>query len=264
MHTSHTFHIPLNRRRLIRSLALAGGAFFTTPGLFAELLTLTPRTTAGPFYPDHLPLDQDNDLVHITGDITPAVGTITNLTGRVLDRNSVAIKGALVELWQADNRGNYIHSRGEQRPPRDGHFQGYGRFETASNGGWKFRTIKPALYAGRTRHYHFGITLPGQERRFTTQLFFSDEPANAGDMVLGDIRDATKRASVIREFTANPDTKELAATWDIVMGLTPGDSEPDDHDHPAGPPPGRPGGRGPRPDGEHPPGPPPSGAPPGR
>ena len=169
--THHPFHIPFNRRRLIRSLALAGGAFFTTRGLFAEMLTLTPRTTAGPYYPDHLPLDRDNDLIRITDDITPAVGTITNVSGRVLDKDGTSIKGALVELWQADDHGTYIHSRGAEQGVRDAHFQGCGKFETETDGGWKFRTIKPGLYTGRTRHFHFGITLPGQSRRFTTQLF---------------------------------------------------------------------------------------------
>ena len=227
MPTPDTFHIPFSRRRLIRSLALAGGALFTTRGLFAEMLTLTPRTTAGPYYPDHLPLDQDNDLIRITDDITPAVGTITNVAGRVLDKDGQPLKGALVELWQADDAGRYIHSNGVQPgKKRDAHFQGYGKFETASDGGWKFRTIKPGIYTGRTRHFHFGITLPGQ-RRFTTQLVFAGESANERDGVLNGIRDAVQRASVIREFKADADTKELSGTWDIVMGLTPGDGHDD-------------------------------------
>ena len=251
--TPQPFHIPFIRRRLIRSLALAGGALFTTRGLFAEMVTLTPRTTAGPYYPDHLPLDQDNDLIRITDDITPAVGTITNVAGRVLDKDGTAIKGAFVELWQADDHGTYIHSRGAEHGVRDAHFQGYGKFETDAAGAWKFRTVKPGLYTGRTRHYHFGVTLPGQSRRFTTQLFFAGEPGNARDMVLGEICDEAQRASVIREFTTVPDTRELAATWDIVMGLTPGDAEHDDHDHGAPPPRGE---RPDRPRGQRPPPPP--------
>lgn len=186
------------------------------------MLTLTPRQTAGPFYPDKLPLDQDNDLIRMTDHLTPAVGTITNIGGRVLDSSGGPIKGALVELWQADDHGTYIHSRGAQRAARDPDFQGYGKFETASDGGYRFRTIKPGLYTGRTRHYHFGITLPGQ-RLFTTQLYFAGEPGNARDGLLNGIRDEKQRASVIREFAAVPDTAELAATWDIVMGFTPGD-----------------------------------------
>jgi len=233
-----------SRRHFLQTLA-AGGAFYTVSGLFAEALTLTPPTTSGPFYPDHLPLDQDNDLIRITDDLTPAIGTITNLTGRILDVKGAPLKGALVELWQADDLGSYLHSRGIQRgKERDAHFQGYGKFETASDGGWRFRTIKPGLYTGRTRHYHFGITLPGQQRRFTTQLFFAGEPGNDRDMVLRGIRDAAQRASVIREFSAVPGTKELTAQWAIVMGLTPGDGH---DDAPGGPPPGSRGDQ--RPDG---------------
>jgi protocatechuate 3,4-dioxygenase beta subunit len=251
------FHIPFSRRRLLQSLALASAGFLTR-NAFAELLTLTPHTTAGPFYPDHLPLDQDNDLIHISGDITPAVGTVTNLSGRVLDSSGAPIKNALIELWQADDNGNYIHSRGVQRGERDPHFQGYGKFLTAQAGAWTFRTIKPALYPGRTRHFHFGVTLPGQERRFTTQLFFAGEPSNARDMVLRGIHDEAQRASVIRDFTGDPVTKQLAATWDIVMSLTPGAYDHDEeHDHPDGPPPNGFGG-GPPPfgDGHRPPPPP--------
>lgn len=214
-----------NRRRFLRQLA-AGGAFFSVSGLFAEALTLTPRQTEGPFFPDKLPLDQDNDLIRVTDDLTPAVGVITNLGGRVLDASGAPIKDALVELWQADDHGTYIHSRGAQGAERDPHFQGYGKFATAGDGGWRFRTIKPGLYTGRTRHYHFGITLPGQ-RRFTTQLYFAGEPGNARDGVLNGIRDEAQRASVIREFTANATSQELATVWDIVMGLTPGDEPPE-------------------------------------
>src|SRR5689334_14680993 len=108
------FHIPFSRRRLLQSLALASAGFWTR-GAFAEALTLTPRQTEGPFYPDKLPLDQDNDLIRVTDHVTPAVGTITNIAGRVLDKDGKPIKGALVELWQADDHGTYIHSRGAQQ-----------------------------------------------------------------------------------------------------------------------------------------------------
>jgi len=245
------FYIPLSRRRLLQSLALVSAGFLTR-NAFAEMLAQTPHTTAGPFYPDHLPLDQDNDLIHITNDITPAVGTVTNLSGTLVDPSGAPVKNALIELWQADNFGSYIHSRGAQGGQRDSHFQGYGKFETGKTGEWVFRTIKPALYTGRTRHFHFGITLPGMQRRFTTQLFFAGEPANTRDMVLRAIRDDAQRASVIREFKEDGDTKQLAATWDIVMSLTPGAYDhDDDHDHFDGPPPPRgegfPGGPGPVP-----------------
>jgi len=221
MSVPQLFHLPLSRRRLVQSLTLTAAGLWA-PGAFAELLTLTPAMTEGPFFPDKLPLDQDNDLIHITDHVTPALGTITNLSGRILDKNGAPVKDALIELWQADDHGTYLHSRGAEKATRDPGFQGYGRFETAKDGGWKFRTIQPALYTGRTRHYHFGITLKGQPR-FTTQLFFRDEPANASDVVLRGIQDEKQRESVIRSFLPVEGTKELAATWDIVMGVTPGD-----------------------------------------
>ena len=214
-----------SRRRFLRQLA-ATGAFYSVSGLFAEAVTLTPMMTEGPFFPDNLPLDQDNDLIRISDDLTPAVGTITHLDGRVLDASGQPIKGALVELWQADDRGCYLHTQGAfGSRERDAHFQGYGKFLTASDGRWRFRTIKPGLYTGRTRHYHFGITLPGNPPRFTTQLFFAGEPGNDRDMVLKSIRDAAQRASVIREFGPVFNSGELAAKWDIVIGHTPSDAD---------------------------------------
>jgi protocatechuate 3,4-dioxygenase beta subunit len=221
------FHIPLSRRRLVQSLTLTAAGLWA-PGAFAELLTLTPDMTEGPFFPDKLPLDQDNDLIRMTDHTTPAVGTITNLSGRVLDKNGNPVKDALVELWQADDHGTYIHTKGAAQGERDPGFQGYGKFETAKDGGWKFRTIKPGLYTGRTRHYHFGVTLKGQPR-FATQLFFQDEPANAKDGILRSLQDEKTAAAVVREFKPVAGTTELAATWDIVLGLTPGDN----HDQPA-------------------------------
>ena len=227
------FYIPIHRRRFLQSMAIAT-AGFTLPGTFAEALTLTPQLTEGPYYPDHLPLDKDNDLLIIGDSITPAVGTITHVGGRVLDNRGEPIRNALVELWQADNNGAYLHSRGAQEITRDPHFQGYGKFLTGSDGAYKFRTVKAGLYAGRTRHLHFGITLPGR-RLFTTQLFWREWPkladgtpwsiTNARDSVLNGITDAAQRDSVIKTFTPVVGTviDKEQTTWDIVMGLTPAD-----------------------------------------
>lgn len=238
------FYIPLNRRRLLRAL-MATSAGVLTSSAFAEALLLTPRLTEGPYYPDQLPLDRDNDLIRISDHLKPALGTITNISGRILDPKGEPIRNAVVELWQADNNGCYIHSRGAGRGPRDADFQGYGKFETASDGGYRFRTIKPGLYTGRTRHYHFAVTTPGRDRRFTTQLFFAGEPQNATDMVLRGIPDEARRAAVIREFKALPDSPELATTWDIVLGLTPSDAaEGEDRQQRPPPPPARGGGSG--------------------
>jgi protocatechuate 3,4-dioxygenase, beta subunit len=228
------FYIPLNRRRFLQSMALAT-AGFTVRGAFAEALTLTPEMTEGPYYPDHLPLDKDNDLVLIGDSITLAIGTVTHVGGRVLDAHGEPIRNALVELWQADNGGAYLHSQGANGKTRDPHFQGYGRFLTGSDGAYKFRTVKAGLYMGRTRHLHFGITLPGRST-FTTQLFWKEWPksadgsiwpvTNARDSVLNGIQDAVQRASVLKIFSpvVGSAIGEEQTAWDIVMGFTPSDN----------------------------------------
>src|SRR5438477_10385727 len=100
----------LTRRGVLRGgLALGALALFT-PGVFAEQLARTPRLTEGPFYPDKLPLDTDNDLLLVNDAITPAVGEVTHLTGRVLGPSGEPIRDAVVEIWQVDNRGVYLHS----------------------------------------------------------------------------------------------------------------------------------------------------------
>ena len=92
------------RRAFLGTFAL-GAAAFTAPGAFAEELTRTPAQTEGPFYPDKLPLDTDNDLIIVNDEITPAVGEVTHLGGRILDAKGDPIRNALVEIWQVDGNG---------------------------------------------------------------------------------------------------------------------------------------------------------------
>jgi protocatechuate 3,4-dioxygenase beta subunit len=208
------------RRKLIGSMALA----FAAPGAFAEQLSLTPRQTEGPFYPDRLPLDTDNDLLIINDGITPAVGEVTHLSGRLLDAKGDPIRNAVVEIWQVDGKGVYLHSGSNDGDRRDAHFQGFGRFLTGSTGEYYFRTIKPVAYPGRTPHIHFAVKMKGRDR-WTTQCYVKGEARNGKDGVLRGIKDAKARESVIVDFAAIKDSKagELAAKFDIVMGFTPTD-----------------------------------------
>jgi protocatechuate 3,4-dioxygenase beta subunit len=195
--------------------------FFAVPGALAEELLRTPAQTEGPFYPDHLPLDTDNDLIVLNDSLTPATGEITHLTGRILDARGEPLRNALVEIWQADNNGVYLHTK-DTHARRDPNFQGFGRFLTGSTGEYYFRTIKPVLYPGRTRHIHFAIKTKGRDK-WTTQCYVKGEPENDRDGVLRGIKDQKARASVIVDF--NPikgsRAKELGAKFDIVMGFTP-------------------------------------------
>ena len=127
-----------DRRRFLTQLSLAT-LFWSVPGAFAEQLALTPPQTEGPFYPDKLPLDTDNDLVIVNDALTPAAGEITYLSGRILDARGKPIRNALVEIWQTDKNGIYLHSGSNNHGKRDSNFQGFGRFLTGSTGEYFFR-----------------------------------------------------------------------------------------------------------------------------
>jgi protocatechuate 3,4-dioxygenase beta subunit len=210
-----------SRRGFLSQLAL-GTMFFTVPGAFAEALTQTPRQTEGPFYPDHLPLDTDNDLIVINDGLTPAVGEITWLSGRVLDARGAPVRNALVEIWQCDAKGVYLHTGSANKPKRDSNFQGFGRFLTGSSGEYLFRTIKPVPYPGRTPHIHYKVKRGGKDL-LTTQCYIKGEPQNERDGVLRGVSGAKARESVIVPFTPLKGSRagELAARFDIVLGFTP-------------------------------------------
>jgi protocatechuate 3,4-dioxygenase beta subunit len=214
------FHIRLDRRRLLGSLLLASGGAITGD-LYAEALALTAPTTEGPYYPDHLPLDQDNDLTRILESDTIAAGTATEIGGRVLAPDGSPLEGRVVVLWQADANGCYLHSRGAPAgKERDPHFQGYGRATTNAKGEYRFRTIKPGLYGNRTLHWHVAVN-EGKERLLTTQLFVAGQPENDRDGVLRRVGSPEQQLTLMREFAPpSPDSDELVASWDIVIGRT--------------------------------------------
>ena len=210
------------RRQLLKNMAFTAAAF-STPGLFAEELTRTARQAEGPFYPDKLPLDTDNDLLLLNDATTPAVGQVTHLTGRVLSASGTPLRNAVVEIWQADNVGTYIHSKSKEERT-DKNFQGFGRFLTSGKGEYYFRTIKPSKYVGRAPHIHYAVYLGGK-RMLTTQLYVKGDPQNEKDFLFKEAKTPAARASIVTEFTPIPDSKtgEFSAQWDIVLGTTPED-----------------------------------------
>jgi protocatechuate 3,4-dioxygenase, beta subunit len=215
-------HSIVTRRETLRRIA-AGSMLFAAPGAFAEALTRTPAQTEGPFYPDHLPLDTDNDLLIVNNGITPAAGTVAYLSGRVLDGNGNPLRNATVEIWQCDNAGAYLHSKTGNADKQDKNFQGFGRFNTGSTGEYLFRTIKPVSYPGRTPHIHFKIKHGGKDV-LTTQLFNKGEvEKNAKDGIWKSIADEKARENCTVDFAPLPGAKagELAAKFEIVLGITP-------------------------------------------
>ncbi len=210
------------RRDVLGGLAVGTAAALWTPGAFAQALVATPRQTEGPFYPVSLPLDSDNDLVIVSDRLTPAVGEITHLRGRVVDLQGSPVRNATVEIWQVDAHGAYLHPRTSNLDRRDAGFQGFGRFETASDGEYYFRTIKPVPYPGRTPHIHVKVKR-GDRDLLTTQCYVRGEPGNARDGILRRITDPAVRDAIIVDFAALPGSTagELTARFDIVLGVTP-------------------------------------------
>lgn len=231
------FDVP-SRRRFLGRLSAAGvaawAAFYNTPGAFAEELLRTPPMTEGPFYPDRLPLDTDNDLIVLGDGLTPAVGEITHLTGRILDSGGSPVRDATIEIWQCDAKEVYHHTRdlSTTRNTPDLNFQGFGRFTTNAKGEYRFRTIKPVPYPGRPApHIHVKIK-KGDRELLTTQIFIAGHPGNASDGVMRSAGGLLERELTMADWKRIPDSKtgEWSAQHEIVLGRTPADR---DHDRAA-------------------------------
>jgi len=123
----------------------------------------TVRQTEGPFFKPRSP--ERSDLIE-----SGSRGATVELTGLVLTRRCQPLAGALIDLWQADDKGDYDNSG----------FRFRGHQFTDANGRYRFRTIKPARYTGRARHFHVKVQ-PSGGRILTTQLYFPGEAGNRRD-----------------------------------------------------------------------------------
>jgi protocatechuate 3,4-dioxygenase beta subunit len=133
---------------------------------------------AGPFYPLEFPLDDDNDLTRVKGRPAPAKGQIADLSGRVLDADGRPLRNARVEIWQCDANGRYHHVDDGAERERDPGFQGYGAAMAGADGGYRFRTIRPVPYPGRSPHIHVRVSHPAAVT-LTTQMYVRGDPAEA-------------------------------------------------------------------------------------
>src|SRR5437899_170642 len=140
----------ITRRQAVhRTLAFAGGALLRpAAAIFAAepALTPTPLNVLGPFYPMIKPLEKDADLTMIQGRQRRAEGKVVHLMGRVFNLQGEPMKGAKIELWQANTHGRYDHPSDRNDAPLDPNFQGYSVQETDQEGRYRFKTIKPGAY----------------------------------------------------------------------------------------------------------------------
>ncbi|OYX31016.1 MAG: hypothetical protein B7Y99_11025 [Caulobacterales bacterium 32-69-10] len=201
---------------LDRRQALLGAAVALTagrPAFAAGALRPTPSQTEGPFYPDRMPAETDPDLVRV-GKRALAGGELLDLRGAVLDVHGRPVAGAMVEIWQVDAAGRYIHTRDASRGGRDEGFQGFGRTKVDAQGLYAFRTIRPVRYPGRTPHIHYKIYRP-DGRVLTTQMVIAGEPQNERDGVYRSVP-ASDRLLVTADL--NRQGAGWATRFDIVLG----------------------------------------------
>ena len=170
----------------------------------------TPAQTEGPFYPVALPKDTDYDLLR-NGSLQYSRGQPAWVEGSVSDLAGQPLAGAQVEIWQCDEAGHYHHPGDGGRA--DPAFQGFGRVTVGADGRYRFRTIRPVAYSGRTPHIHVKVKL-GLRELLTTQLYVEGDPHNERDGLWRRLP-PLERAAVTVPFRAGSDG--LQASFAIVV-----------------------------------------------
>ena len=202
----------LQRRTLTAALVIAPALWLGARAQPAPGLRATPSQSEGPFYPVTLPKDSDFDLLR-NGSQNYPKGQSAWVEGKVSDLAGKPVAGALVEIWQCDNDGHYHHpgdgGKADQR------FQGFGRVTAGADGSYRFRTLRPASYAGRTPHIHVKVKL-GQRELLTTQLYVAGDAGNAQDFLWRRLSESDRSALSI---PFSPGSDGLKARFPIYVAV---------------------------------------------
>jgi protocatechuate 3,4-dioxygenase beta subunit len=193
-----------------------------------EPLVLLPSTLSeltGPVYGESAvgPTDADLTRQH-DGD---PLGQRIVVEGRVLGDDGKPLRGQLVEIWQANAAGRYLHAVDTHDAPLDPNFSGAGRCLTDDDGRYRFVTIKPGIYpwgnhpnAWRPAHIHFSLFGRALTERLVTQMYFPDDPLFPFDPIYNSVRDEQARRGMVSTFELSltePD-RALGFRFDIVLG----------------------------------------------
>jgi protocatechuate 3,4-dioxygenase, beta subunit len=176
----------------------------------------TPTGDLGPFYPVVRGPDADNDLTLIRGGRNRAAGQVIEVSGRVIDMSGNPVRGARVELWQANAAGRYAHPGDTNPAPLDPFFQGHASLVSGGDGGYRYTTIKPGAYpdgddSPRPPHIHLDIW--GRTDRVVTQMIFPGEPLNETD----DVIPQWARARLTASPSGRGPNGALRFRWDIIL-----------------------------------------------
>jgi protocatechuate 3,4-dioxygenase beta subunit len=186
--------------------------------------TLTERT--GPSAPRNAIPPAEADLTKLARRNGEPLGERIIVAGRVLDEAGRAVPHTLVEIWQANSAGRYIHENDTHDAPLDPNFAGAGRCVTDADGGYAFTTIRPGAYpwrnhhnAWRPAHIHFSLFGPCFGTRLVTQMYFPGDPLFAFDPIFNGVPDAAARERMVARFDLDATQPEwaLAYAWDIVL-----------------------------------------------
>jgi protocatechuate 3,4-dioxygenase, beta subunit len=190
--------------------ALLGAGWPARTAAQQQRLMPTPHQMEGPFYPVEIPADSDHDLL-VNGSRTYTPAHRTKLTGSVVDVDGKPLKGAVVEIWQCDEKGHYHHPSDGGADPS---FQGFGRANVDADGRCAFVTMRPARYTGRTPHIHVKVKL-GRKELLTTQLYVAGDPGNERDGLWRRLN-ADSRAALTVPFVEEADGW-LGAKFGLVV-----------------------------------------------
>lgn len=187
-------------------------------------LTLSELTGPGPVLSAITP--EDADLTRNAGTGGEAIGQRIIVTGRVLDDRGTPIPNTLLEIWQANASGRYLHKRDQWPGPLDPNFLGIGRCLTNADGVYRFLTIRPGAYpwknhpnAWRPAHIHFSVFGSSMLSRLVTQMYFPDDPLHSIDPIMQSVPTEAARERLIATYDHNITEPEwaLGYSWDIVV-----------------------------------------------
>lgn len=147
-----------------------------------EATYITPSQGEGPYYTVNKPADRDNDLTVLVGALGSPAGEVLEFYGKVYDSKGIPIENAVIEIWQTDQSGVYLHPNDPGTERRDPNFQFYGEATTLANGSYWFRTILPGKYEPRPAHIHFKVLISGNEV-ITSQFYFQNDPSLPVDRI---------------------------------------------------------------------------------
>lgn len=208
------------RRILLDSGVWAAVSAFGGVAAAADKMHRTPSQVLGPFYPIEKPLDEDADLTIVKGRSGRANGQVLHVMGRVMNVAGEPVKGARIEIWQANAQGRYAHPSDTNPAPLDPNFQGYASLVTDGEGRYRFKTIKPSHYlAGRImRPAHIHFVISGKVNRVITQMYFPGDQYFEKDLVVSTAETSARLLIAdVRPPTADLEPDSQLANWDIVL-----------------------------------------------